>query len=373
MADLTVLDQRGSLPREKDVSLLGLIAWLPFLVMIIWFARPFLIAFANPGTSPRRQNVQLMTESERFKVYALEGYLTPRQADGLLQQAEEARDRLLAFAEIADEGRQMTIIVNPFEAQSQALIPSQSFKLGRANWRAADILYHEMMHLLAGWSSLEFRTEGVAALAEQRLSGKFLPWDLDAVTLATIEILGYSPLATLDHPSAQTNPTRFHIRWFRLIGASFAGHLVDDYGWQRYWQHYAGARYEEVYGRSLAQLEQEWLAKLSALKRRRYTPLIALGLLYTGLLGWATYRPTARGRLLAQGVPGLLAAVAAFMAAPLPLLAAVLLGALSVAATATTITKRWPRGVVWLSLILAGVIVLGLMIIPGGNVILRLV
>jgi hypothetical protein len=158
--------------------------------------------------------------------------------------------------------------------------------------------------------------------------------------------------------------------FYRLAG-SFTGYLVDIDGWGKYWELYQDGQYEVVYGRSLTELEQEWLAQLAAYKRIRYAPLTLLGLLCVALLVRAAWQPTPWRRALAVGTPGILAAAAAVVPAPFPILAAILLGLLGLLLGRQRLVDRWPRGVWWTAVILGATLVIGLIIVPGWNVVLR--
>ena len=126
-----------------------------------------------------------------------------------------------------------------------------------------------------------------------------------------------------------------------------------------------------VYGRSLTELEQEWLAKLAAYKRIRYAPLALLGLLCVALLARAVRQPAPWRRALAVGTPGILAVAAAAVPAPFPVLAAILLGLLGLLLGRQQVVERWPRGVWWTAVIVGTAVVVGLIIVPGWNVVLR--
>jgi hypothetical protein len=126
-----------------------------------------------------------------------------------------------------------------------------------------------------------------------------------------------------------------------------------------------------VYGRSLADLEQEWLAQLATYKRIRYAPLAVLGLLCVVLLARAVRQLAPWRRALAVGTPGILAAAAAVVPAPFPVLAAILLGLLALLLSRQRIVERWPQGVWWTAVIVGTTLVIGLIIVPGWNVVLR--
>ncbi|MBX3059985.1 MAG: hypothetical protein KF770_26315 [Anaerolineae bacterium] len=371
---LTQQKQRKSLHISPGIFVVAL--WLPVLLFTARLMTQAWPLFTNKVDFGGRDVLQLAAEDEQFRIYVLNEHLKTEEAEWLLQESNRVRSQLVTFLQLEDHGRQITIRVYPY-GQSQASMDSDSVLLVRNSWRAST-LYHELTHALTDWSTFAFRMEGIAILAESRLAGRIMPphpwWALDAGSMAMIEVLGFPGLQKLDRPGGLHVPlpsqlfTRLRFYW---LAGSFTGYLVDEYGWEKYWDLYRDGQYEVVYGRTLAELEQEWLAQLAAYKRIRYTLLTVLGLLCVALLAGAARQPNPWRRALAIGTPGLLALAAATVPAPFPFLAAILLGVLGLLLTRQRVVAHWPRGVWWTAVITGAVIVIELIIVPGGNVVLR--
>ncbi len=347
------------------------------LLLSAWMMTRAWSLFTNNSVISDREVLQLMAEDDQFRIYVLNEHLTTEEAEWLLQESNKARIQLVEFLQQEDSGSHIRITVYPPGYGISRAPFKDSITLVGKSWRAST-LYHELTHVLTPRSASPFRVEGVAVFAESRLAGSKLPtrpWSvLNATTLALVETLGFPGLQKLDSPGMLHVPlpsqriVRLRFYW---VAGSFTGHLVDTYGWEKYWELYQDGKYEVVYGRTLPELEQEWLAQLATYKRIRYAPLALLGLLCVLLLARAVRQYTPWRRALAVGTPGILAMAAAIVPAPFPALAAILLGLSGLLLGRPRLVQRWPRGVWWTAVILGTTLVIGLIIVPGWNVVLR--
>ena len=138
--------------------------------------------------------------------------------------------------------------------------------------RIDEVIVHETVHLLdqqiSTNSRLTFLAEGLAVWSS---GGHYKPEDLNGRAAALVATGYYIPL---DQIIDNFYPVQHEIGY--LEAGAFVQYLVDTYGWEKFKQFYAeyqpapegqnAVRLNEslqaLYGKSLEQIEQEWLTKL---------------------------------------------------------------------------------------------------------------
>ncbi|MEM9776649.1 MAG: hypothetical protein AAF902_18870 [Chloroflexota bacterium] len=138
--------------------------------------------------------------------------------------------------------------------------------------RIEEVLVHETIHLLdqqiATSGRLTFLAEGLAVWGS---GGHYKPEDLNGRAAALVATGFYIPL-----PQIIDNfyPVQHEIGY--LEAGAFVQYLVDTYGWEKFRELYSSYQnapdgqdaaqldlfLQNVYGKSLVQIEQEWLTKL---------------------------------------------------------------------------------------------------------------
>lgn len=134
------------------------------------------------------------------------------------------------------------------------------------------ILLHEGTHLLDRQIARERPTLLAEGLAVFIAGGHYKPEDLDRRAAALLVLDRYLPLAEL---ARDFYPQQHEIGY--LQAGALVKYLVDAYGWEKFRTMYAGfqpapdeakmleAGLKEHYGKTLAEVEAEWLAHLRAL------------------------------------------------------------------------------------------------------------
>jgi hypothetical protein len=201
--------------------------------------------------------------SQHFILLGPTGYLSNDEIREYLSEAETRRAELIEYLGINDTGTQVTVRLHPqwgiADFGSPASIDIYAFQIGRNG------LIHELTHLLMGYYN-SFLSEGLAVMTEERYG-----WNLafpnflrpvDACLYAFLrDSNDFSPLSTLANSRRLWNPSKPELsQLYYLQAGSFARYLIQTYGLSAYLDVYRSPDFKDAYGRSLAELEGEWLA-----------------------------------------------------------------------------------------------------------------
>ncbi len=224
-----------------------------------WIIRPHL---TSEGYTRMYSVYEVVGESEHFIVEAPWNYFEKRELANLLERAEAARARLIVFLHIPDDQTRVTVRINAVEGipyTGTEDINLYAVKAGHTSW------IHELTHYLMGYPN-GLMAEGLAILTEERFGwGLSFPNMLRPVESNLYHFLRKDePLVPLDKMRLtgrvfqRADPERSRLRYLQT--ASFAAYLSGRYGIGPYLQVYRSGDYQAAFGRSLPELEQDWLA-----------------------------------------------------------------------------------------------------------------
>jgi hypothetical protein len=125
-------------------------------------------------------------------------------------------------------------------------------------------LLHEIVHIYAP-NTNRFLAEGLAVYLHTKLAGNpaFPDFGEDLRRLAVRGLSGVESLDAL-HSVRTPRPlgTVMEERTAYILAGSFVGFVIERYGLTLFRQVYETGNYEQVYGKSLGTLEQEWRVSL---------------------------------------------------------------------------------------------------------------
>jgi hypothetical protein len=128
-------------------------------------------------------------------------------------------------------------------------------------------LLHEIVHIYAPGAN-RFLAEGLAVYLHEKLAANraFPNFGRDISAMARDELRHVPSLAPLN---ALRTPTPLQAvmdeRTAYVLAGSFVGYLIERFGLPAFRAVYENGSYEQAYGKTLAQLEQEWRAALANL------------------------------------------------------------------------------------------------------------
>lgn len=208
-----------------------------------------------PSSSVRASDPVEVGSSAHIRVLAPEGYLSPDQVSRFIGELEAQRTRVMQYYGLPQDNARVTFLVRGQRGQSRA--PGLGWVL-LYGFDTSTAL-HEMTHVLTGGP--RWLSEGVAVLAQNRFS-LGLPIDSPLYfyqrtghRLAALEeMYRYGRLDNVFNPIAGM------VRYQEA--ASFCQYLIDTYGNDVFMQNFRDVNFTRFYGRSVEELEQDWLAAL---------------------------------------------------------------------------------------------------------------
>ncbi len=307
-------------------------------------------ALANRGSlSPdlRADYVELGT-STHFRMVGPAGYMGQRQVDGYLAEAEVRRAELLEFLGVPADARRVRIVVHPQWGLPNFDPPASVILYGLKTGRNA--LIHELTHLIMACDT-NFLSEGLAVMTEERFGwGLAFPnWlrpvdsQLYACTREGEELLSLEDLSTMSSLWDTRDPESSRLRY--LQAGSFTKYLVGRYGLDAFVEVCGHSDFERAYGRSLRELEAEWLANIRVGHLLQGLEVAAGGLATLVLLHGAV----ARGwRWIVVAIVGLLAfAVWSFYLVYTPMLQVGMLAAAMIGVPLGLWRRTWGLAFLW--------------------------
>lgn len=224
-----------------------------------WIIRPHLM---SEGYTRMYSVYEVVGESPHFIVEAPWNYFEKQELAELLDRAEAARARLIVFLDIPGDQTNVTVRINAVEGipyTGTQDINLYAIKAGHTSW------IHELTHYLMGYPN-GLMAEGLAILTEERFGwGLSFPNMLRPVESNLYRFLrkGESlvPLDKLRLTGRifqRADPERSRLRY--LQAASFTAYLNGRYGIRAYLHAYRSGDFQAAFGRTLLELEQDWLA-----------------------------------------------------------------------------------------------------------------
>lgn len=258
------------------------LAWLPLTAFVHRFNSPAYVERVS-HTVPV---VQL--ESEHFILKYPQGYMPEPQLVGFLTHAEEIRSELLAFLQPPPQPEEKKITVILVDGPGISRTAGPGLILLYYVREGISPLAHEVTHLLMGVSPWRFLREGLAVYAQEHFGDLAFPNLFRPVNLATLAEFRrglFLSLTDLQKDFYFSGETR---RLAYLEAGSFTKYLINHYSYNKFREVYYTADYLSVYGKSLSELEREWLSSLRWLNLlasdiHLMTGLLCLGMISVGL------------------------------------------------------------------------------------------
>jgi hypothetical protein len=207
------------------------------------------------------------TMCEGMQVFSDE--LTPAAAEAYCRYAVQERQKVEAFW--GPTWREsIGIHVSSTYRISRALVPGYfgnrgflEMPLHRARENTGALL-HEIVHIYAP-NTNRFLAGGLAVYLHAKLAGNsaFPNFGGDLRRLAVRGLAGVESLGALNGVrTPQRLGTVMREKTAYILAGSFVGFVIERYGLALFRSVYETGNYEEVYGKSLGMLEQEWRVRL---------------------------------------------------------------------------------------------------------------
>lgn len=276
--------------------------------------------------------------STHFRLMGPAGYMSQAVVKEYLAEAEARRAQLVEFLGISDDARQVRILVHPRWGIPHFDPPASITLYGLNAGRNA--LIHELTHILMCCRS-NLLSEGLAVMAEERFGwGLAFPnWlrPVDSHLYGWLRggnrVLSLEGLMGIGRLWDSSDQELSRVRYLRA--GSFTKFLVGAYGLHAFVEVCEHSDFQRAYGRSLGELEAEWLGTVQRGHMVQGLVVTLGGLATLGLMHLAMRR----------GWPWALAAIigaAAFSAWSFYLVYPCVVWATLVAAIAAgEIVKRW--------------------------------
>ncbi len=207
---------------------------------------------------------------EGFIIHYQPSDLSPQELEPLLSHFAQVREGVVAALELSPQPGFIPVYLIGSEGTSgvteDGVIVLRREHFSQTYGPVAHLVTRALMRQVAQTSSLLLQ-EGVAVYMQERFrEGRFYPAYGRPLDLYCAGFLGLGmllPLDRLEEPYAfgpTERPTvRKTSRWQAFIQAgSFVKYLIESYGPAPFKAAYAGAGYEQAYGKSLVELEAEW-------------------------------------------------------------------------------------------------------------------
>ena len=238
------------------------------------------LLFQLPGRAVAQTGGWLTVETSRFLVHYRPADITHEQAAVIGAKLEALHREIRHFLEL-EHGPARTRVYLMGEGELSGVTEEGIVVLRRdPHNHEYTLLAHQVTHVLMdpiSRSAPLMLREGLATYMQERLGGgsgyPAYGDPLDRYCAAFLRLGILLPLARVAGPESLYAPTqrltlRILSRWQAYLEAgSFTKYLITAYGVNSFKALYQGKSYEEVYGKSLAALEQEWL-------RERLAPLL---------------------------------------------------------------------------------------------------
>lgn len=231
-------------------------------------------------------------ESAHFTLNAPPGYLSQPEIDQLLVRAERTRAKLVAYLEIPEDERRVTIRLYPGEGVPYS--GTQDINLFAIKAGHTSVV-HELTHYLMGYPN-GLLAEGLAIVTEDRYGwGLSFPNMLRPVEAGLYSFLRKDaqlvPLNDLwltGRIFQRADIQRSRLRY--LQAASLACFLMDKYSKSAYLQVYRGGDFSAAFGKPLDQLDADWQGWVRRNHRWQaaamtFGGLAVVGLFHLGLSG----------------------------------------------------------------------------------------
>ena len=232
--------------------------WLLSALCIVTFV-VFAVQCAHvPGSTTPCEGIQVLSDE-----------LTPAEAEAYCRYAVQERQKVEAFWG-ATWSEPIRIHVSSAYRISRALVPGHLGNRGflemplRRVRENTGALLHEIVHIYAP-NTNRFLAEGLAVYLHTKLAGNpaFPNFGEDLRRLA---VRGLSGVGSLDALNDVRTPrplgTIMEEKTAYILAGSFVGFVIERYGLASFRGVYETGNYEQVHGKSLRTLEQEWRVSL---------------------------------------------------------------------------------------------------------------
>jgi hypothetical protein len=202
-------------------------------------------------------------------IQVLSNELTPAEAEAYCRYAVQERQKVEAFWG-ATWREPIRIHVSNAYRISRALVPGHLGNRGfmemplRRVRENTGALLHEIVHIYAP-NTNRFLAEGLAVYLHTKLAGNpaFPDFGEDLRRLAVRGLSGVESLDALDSVrTPRPLSTVMEEKTAYILAGSFVGFVIERYGLASFRSMYVTGNYEQVYGKSLRTLEQEWRVSL---------------------------------------------------------------------------------------------------------------
>ena len=251
-----------------------LLRWLSMLIAItllvcalyrLWpFVSYLLARNESSSLSDDADFIELGT-STHFRILGPSGYMSEEEVTSFLDKVEQSRELLLNYLRISNGGPIITIRLYPHDgvprSHGASLIDLYGVKAGHT------CFVHELTHSLMGYRN-SLISEGLAVFTEERFGWgvSFPNWGRPVEVYLHIWIQSgrdIIPLADLWKMGVLWDPTDRVLSRLRYLEAgAFAEHIITTHGLTTFLEVYKHSNFQRAYGRSLEELEREWLSAL---------------------------------------------------------------------------------------------------------------
>jgi hypothetical protein len=211
-----------------------------------------------PGSATPCEGIQVLSDE-----------LTPAEAEAYCRYAVQERQKVEVFWG-ATWREPIRIHVSSVYRISRALVPGYFGNRGflemplRRVRENTGALLHEIVHIYAP-NTNRFLAEGLAVYLHTKLAGNpaFPNFGEDLRRLAVRGLSGVESLDALnDVRTPRPLGTVMEEKTAYILAGSFVGFAIERYGLVSFRSVYETRNYEQVYGKSLRTLEQEWRVSL---------------------------------------------------------------------------------------------------------------
>jgi len=271
-------------PRSWFLLISSALAWLPLTAFVDRLKPPRSVEYVS-RTAP-----VVTLETEHLILKSPQGYMPESQLAALLAHAEKIRSELLTFLQPPpqDEEKKVSIMLSDGPGMSHVggtrLILLYFVREGQLP------LAHEMTHILMGDSPSRLLEDGLAVYIQESFGDHAFPNLFWPVNLATLQRLRRGPFLPLTDLQKGMGFYRESRRLAYLEAGSFAKYLIEHYGYAKFREIYYTTDYVDVYGKSLPELEYEWLESLRRLNLLISGMHLMIGLLCLAMISLALTR-----------------------------------------------------------------------------------
>jgi len=252
-------------PLLRWLSMLIAIALLACALYRLWPFVSYILARNESSTLPDDIDAIELGTSRHFRVLGPSGYMSEGEVESFLDKVEQSRELLLNYLGIPNGGPIITMRLHQQDGVPLSLGPTSinlyAVKAGHTS------VIHELTHSLMGYRN-SFISEGLAVFTEEQFGWgvSFPNWarPVEAHLYAWLQSdQGFIPLLDLWKKGTLWDPTEPRLSRLRYLEAgAFVEHIITAHGLATFLEVYEHSNFQRAYGRSLEELEREWLSAL---------------------------------------------------------------------------------------------------------------